>query len=129
MYYDNPDLTDRLLSSLELALPLRTRLPQRLRLSLREQSPHAEIPPECWIVDVTYAGDSGGLFCHLDCGRDPAAPVFVVSLTHLEFDPRLPEARLIKAYQKHRIKRLRWQDEAGRMPRLVTRPLVGGPGN
>jgi hypothetical protein len=31
------------------------------------------------------------------------------SLTHLQFDARLPLARDIAAYQKHRVKRLRRQ--------------------
>jgi hypothetical protein len=33
--------------------------------------------------------------------------VFLVSITHLFFDRRLPIARDIAAYQKHRIKRIR----------------------
>jgi hypothetical protein len=33
--------------------------------------------------------------------------VFVASITHLAFDPRLSVARDIAAYQKHRLKRLR----------------------
>ena len=33
--------------------------------------------------------------------------MFFVSITHLTFDRRLPLAREIAAYQKHRIKRLR----------------------
>src|ERR1700730_14870729 len=33
--------------------------------------------------------------------------VFLVSITHLAFDRRLPVARKIAAYQKHRIKHLR----------------------
>ncbi len=33
--------------------------------------------------------------------------VFFVSITHLTFDRRLPLAREIAVYQKHRIKRIR----------------------
>ncbi len=33
--------------------------------------------------------------------------VFLVSVTHLAFDRRLPVARKIAAYQRHRIKHLR----------------------
>lgn len=32
-----------------------------------------------------------------------------VSITHLRFDPRLPLARKIATYQKHRVKHLRRQ--------------------
>jgi len=38
--------------------------------------------------------------------------VFLVSITHLAFDRRLPVAREIAAYQKHRIKRIR-RENAG----------------
>jgi hypothetical protein len=34
---------------------------------------------------------------------------FFTSITHLKFDPRLPLAREITAYQKHRVKKLRRQ--------------------
>ena len=33
--------------------------------------------------------------------------MFFVSITHLTFDRRLPLAREIAAYQKHRVKRMR----------------------
>jgi hypothetical protein len=35
--------------------------------------------------------------------------VTFTSITHLRFDPRLPLAREIAAYQTHRVKRLRRQ--------------------
>jgi hypothetical protein len=35
--------------------------------------------------------------------------VAFASITHLRFDARLPVARDIAAYQKHRVKRLRHQ--------------------
>ena len=39
--------------------------------------------------------------------------VLLVSITHLTFDRRLPLAREIAAYQKHRVKRLRRSGPAG----------------
>ena len=54
---------------------------------------------------ISYAGDEGGIMC-----RSTPAPIQrarFTSITHLRFDPRLPLAREIGAYQKHRVKRLR----------------------
>lgn len=44
--------------------------------------------------------------CRLEFGREIEKAVFA-SITHLRFDPRLPLARDITDYQKHRVKRLR----------------------
>ena len=52
-------------------------------------------------------GDEGGIVCRLDFGQDDGEKVFFVSITHLTFDRRLPLAREIAAYQKHRVKRIR----------------------
>jgi hypothetical protein len=53
-------------------------------------------------------GDEGGIVCKLDLGSTVEKAAFT-SITHLRFDPRLPLAREITAYQKHRVKRLRRQ--------------------
>ena len=63
--------------------------------------------------DVTYFREGGGILCELDFGTEDADTVFFVSLTHLTFDRRLPLAREIAAYQKHRVKRLRRSGPAG----------------
>ena len=56
---------------------------------------------------VEYAGDEGGIVCQLDFGGEDGREVFFTSITHLSFDRRLPLAREIAAYQKHRMKRIR----------------------
>jgi hypothetical protein len=62
----------------------------------------------CRITRVDCAGDEGGIVCHLARdGGDENGKLVVASITHLAFDPRLPLAREIAAYQKLRIKRLR----------------------
>jgi hypothetical protein len=53
-------------------------------------------------------GDEGGIVCKLDLGPGVDTAAFV-SITHLRFDVRLPLARAITAYQKHRVKRLQRQ--------------------
>ena len=45
------------------------------------------------------------IVCKLDLGPDIENAAFT-SITHLRFDARLPLAREIAAYQKHRVKRL-----------------------
>jgi hypothetical protein len=54
-----------------------------------------------------YMGDEGGVMCHLTFDEEDATEVFLTSITYLVFYRRLPVAREIAAYQKHRIKRLR----------------------
>ena len=46
--------------------------------------------------------------CRLDFAQETEKDVFA-SITHLRFDPGLPLAREIAAYQKHHVKRLRRQ--------------------
>jgi hypothetical protein len=46
--------------------------------------------------------------CKLEFGHETEASVFT-SITHLRFDPRLPLAREITAYQKRRVRRLQRQ--------------------
>jgi hypothetical protein len=53
-----------------------------------------------------YAGDEGGIMCHLTFDEAEKEEVFVVSITPLSFDRRRPVAREIAFYQKHRIKRI-----------------------
>ena len=60
-----------------------------------------------------YVGDEGGIVCRLDFGHEDTEKVFFASITHLTFDRRMPLAREIAAYQKHRIKRIR----RGTLPR------------
>jgi hypothetical protein len=105
---DNPDQTDRLLARLQAALPLPARMTPELAATLRTQSPASDIPPTCSITWISYAGDEGGIVCRLDFARETENAAFV-SITHLRFNPRLPLARDIANYQKHRVKRLRRQ--------------------
>src|ERR1700730_19382524 len=62
---------------------------------------------DCKVTKVIYAGDEGGVICHLAFDEEDKEEVFLVSVTHLAFDRRLPVARKIAAYRKHCIKHLR----------------------
>lgn len=105
---DHPDQVDRLLTRIRAALPMPARMTPRLMATLREQNPVLTSVADCRITRVDYAGDEGGIVCHLTRdGEDESGRLVVTSITHLDFDPRLPLARDIAAYQKHRIKRLK----------------------
>ena len=103
---DNPDQVERLLARLQAALPLPARVTPELATTLQAQNPASEIPSTCSITWISYAGDEGGIVCRLDLAQEIEKTAFV-SITHLRFDPRIPMARDIATYQKHRVKRLR----------------------
>jgi hypothetical protein len=106
---DNPAQVERLLAKLQAALPVPARLTPEAAAMLQAQNAAAgRIPPVCSITWVSYAGDEGGIMCGLDFGQE-TEPAVVTSITHLRFDPRLPLARDITAYQKHRVRRLQRQ--------------------
>ena len=106
---DDPDATDRLYERLEAALPLPARPTPELLAALRERQPAMTLAPACRVVEISYAGDEGGIVCKLDFGADGTGKAAFVSITHLRFDPRLPMARDIDRYQRHRVKKLRRQ--------------------
>ena len=103
---DNAAQVERLLAKLEAALPLTARATPELAAILQVQNPTGEISSACTITWISYAGDEGGIMCRLEFDQQTKKAAFT-SITHLRFDPRLPLARDIAAYQKHRVKRLR----------------------
>jgi hypothetical protein len=104
---DNQEQAERLLRKLTEVLPLSALPTPALMAILRERSSATKISLDCKVTKVMYAGDEGGIVCHLTFDEEEENEVFVVSITHLAFDRRLPVAREIAAYQKHRIKRIR----------------------
>jgi hypothetical protein len=104
---DNLDQTERLLCKLEESLPLAAHATPALAASIREQSGGIEVSPSCRVTRVHYLGDEGGILCRLAFDEEIGPRAFIVSITHLLFDRRLPLAREIASYQKHRVKRLR----------------------
>jgi hypothetical protein len=105
---DNPDQAERLLIRLQAVLPLPARVTPELAATLKTKNMATEIPSTCSITRISYAGDEGGIMCRLDFAPEIETAAFA-SITHLRFDARLPVARDIAAYQKHRVKRLRRQ--------------------
>jgi hypothetical protein len=107
---DNPDQAKRLIARLQAALPLPARMTPELAATLHTKNTATESPTTCSITWISYAGDDGGIMCRLDFGREIETATFA-SITHLRFDARLPMARDIAAYQKHRVKQLRRNPE------------------
>lgn len=105
---DNPVTAMELLEQLTEALPIPARMTPELQMSLRGQNIGIAVPINCNVTLLNYMGDEGGIVCKLDLGPGVDKAAFV-SITHLRFDVRLPLARAITAYQKHRVKRLRRQ--------------------
>lgn len=103
---DNQDQAERLLSRLTEVMPLSALASPPLIANLRGRSSIAKITPECKVAKAFYTGDEGGVVCQVIFDEDETEQVFLVSITHLAFDCRLPVAREIAAYQKHRIKRI-----------------------
>jgi hypothetical protein len=100
---DNPAQVEHLIAKLRAALPLSATVSPSMLARLQEQVPDLALPPRCQITWIHYAGDEGGIVCKLDFGTEDDRAVFVVSITYLTFDRRLPLAREIAAYQKHRV--------------------------
>ena len=94
---------------MQAALPMRAFTSIELRRTLQEESKRV-YPHECSVTEIQYWGDEGGIACILDFGFSDTKNRHVVSITHLKFDRGNPLAREIKAYRKHRIKRLKKLD-------------------
>jgi hypothetical protein len=103
---DNAIQMQRLLAQLQAVLPVPTRATPELAAMLKAQN-ISNVASTATITAVSYAGDEGGIMCRLEIPANENA--VHVSITHLRFDPRLPIAREIAAYQKHRVKHLKRQ--------------------
>lgn len=105
---DHPESTRCLITKLNNALPISARLTPELQDVLQHQNAASTIPAHATVISISYAGDEGGIVCKLDL-RPAVDNAAFTSITHLRFDPRLPLAREIAAYQKHRVKRIQRQ--------------------
>ncbi len=104
---DNPDKTAALIAGLRASLPLSARPTPEVLKTLDQRSPARDLPRDCSITDIYYAGDEGGILCTLDFGFDDAKEAIIVSITHLRFDRKAPLYRETARYQRHRVKKLK----------------------
>src|SRR5215813_12101249 len=98
---DDPKKTGRLLAELKAAVPFKVQLTPWLAQHLQAQHDDIAHAPEHVVSDLSYAGDEGGIVCHI--APSGAREMLVVSLTHILVARSLPFAAAVVRYQKHRI--------------------------
>jgi hypothetical protein len=108
---DNPEKTASLLAALKAATPFEVELPPALVNYLKSE----DIAVGNWlrqtVSDVSYAGEEGGIVCHLS-RSDETGQALIVSLTHLRMPRRSPFAAAVTSYQRHRVKKIKRQGAA-----------------
>jgi hypothetical protein len=104
---DQPQKTARLLTALEAALPFEVELVPSLVNYLRAQRIAAGDQTRHIVSQVSYAGDEGGIVCHIVPPKK--AEGLVVSLTQVRVPRSMPLAAAIADYHNHRVKKLKKQ--------------------
>jgi hypothetical protein len=104
---DHPEKTARLLAELKAAVPFKVALTPQLVAHLRAE--HVAAETQHTVSDLSYAGDDGGIVCHIAVSDAGAA--IIVSLTHVAVPRSSPLARAVLNYQKHRVKKLKKQGQ------------------
>ena len=99
---DNPKKTEPLLVALKAAVPFEVELMPALIEHLRVKNIATLNEIRQTVSDVSYAGDEGGIVCHV-------REALVVSLTHVRMPRTMPLASAVIDYQKHRVKKLKKQ--------------------
>ena len=107
---DELEKTLDLIAALKAAVPFEVELTPPLVAHLRAERVVADIEARQIVREVSYAGDEGGILCHIE----PEGPGrrLLVSLTHLRLNRSLPFAAAALDYQKHRVKKLKKQRPA-----------------
>jgi len=100
---DHPEKTARLLAALKAAVPFEVELVPSLVNYLRAQHVAVADQTQHIVSDLSYAGDEGGIVCHI--GPPEKREALVVSLV-----PRsMPLAAAVAHYHNHRVKKLKKQ--------------------
>jgi len=99
--------TQRLLATLDAALPFEADLTSELMAELIGKHFSAALQRRQIISKVSYAGDEGGIICHMQPENEKGA--IIASITHVRIPARFPFAAAVLDYQKHRVKKLRKQ--------------------
>ena len=107
---DNPEKTARLMIAMTAAIPFEVELTSSTITYLRAQHIGDNVKPMQTVVKVSYAGDEGGILCHLQ--PEHTESVIIVSLTHVRMHRSLSLAAAVLDYQKHRVKKLKKQGSA-----------------
>jgi hypothetical protein len=105
---DHPEKTARLLAALKAAVPFEVELAPSLIEHLQTENLAEADRTHHVVSDFSYAGDEGGIMCHL-ARPEEEGRALVVSLTYVRVPRSIPLARPVAEYQKHRVKKLRKQ--------------------
>jgi hypothetical protein len=104
---DHPEKTARLLAALKAAVPFEVELVPSLVKYLHAQHDAVADQIRHTVSDLSYAGDEGGIVCHmvpLETGK-----ALVVSLTQVRVLRSMPLATAVADYHNHRVKKLKKQ--------------------
>ena len=104
---DNPKKATKLLTAMTVALPFEGELTSSAIAYLRAKYIADDVKPTQIVSKVSYAGDEGGLICHLE--PEEAEKVIIISLTHVRMHCSQPLAAAVVDYQKNRVKKLKKQ--------------------
>jgi hypothetical protein len=104
---DHPEKTAKLLAALKAAVPFEVELSGRVVTQLRARQDAVADWKHLTVSDLSYAGDEGGIVCHIAPPEKREA--LVVSLTHVRLPRSMPLAAAVADYQKHRMKKLKKQ--------------------
>ena len=104
---DNRRKTVWLLAALKQAVPFKVELVPSLVDYLRAQHLAIAEQPEHIVADLSYAGDEGGIVCHIV--RSQEREGLVVSLTQVRVPRSMPLAVAVAEYHNHRVRKLKKQ--------------------
>jgi hypothetical protein len=104
---DHPKKTEPLLAALKAAVPFKVELTPSLASYLRTQHVALGDQTEHVVSNLSYAGDEGGIVCHIAPADKEEA--LVVSITQVRVDRSMPLASAVADYHNHRIKKLKKQ--------------------
>ena len=105
---DNPENTREPMTALKATLPFEVELTPEVIESLRTDEPGVVVKPKQIVSEVSYAGDEGGIMCHIHPKETGNA--IVISLTHVRMYRKQPLAKAVYDYQKHRVKKIKKQN-------------------
>jgi hypothetical protein len=105
---DQPEKTSQLLAAMKAATPFEVELTPSVIAHLRTQQPVIAVKPRQTVTAISYAGDEGGIVCHLE--PEEGHNALILSLTHVRVGRALPFAAAVLDYQKHRVKKLKKQN-------------------
>jgi hypothetical protein len=104
---DNPEKTAKLLAALKAVVPFEVELTDQIVKHLRAHHDAVADQKHHTVANLSYAGDEGGIVCHIVPPEKREA--LVVSLTHVQLPRSMPLAAAVADYQKHRVKKLKKQ--------------------